>query len=291
MHKGKLLIIADMENRCYATPRGLALAASLQQDADMVAFTYAPLKRLKVQGPEQTAIRQRLLQEREAAVQARIDKYRQSGQKVGLKVVWTKDIHTWIEKNCTDDTYTAVIKTGNRSESLLHTSTDWRLLRECPIPVMLVCEKKWSGTKPVLATLDLSTSVASKRRLNHKVLGNALWLSQALGVELQVISAIEVPTLLADLDLVDPGTYAREAREDMEAEIKKLAALFDLPASVFTCKRGPVEKVITSHAAKIRAQIVVMGTVGRTGVKAALMGNTAENVLRHLKTDVFAIKP
>ncbi|MCB1674669.1 MAG: universal stress protein [Halioglobus sp.] len=291
MQKGKLLIIADMENRCYATPRGLALAASLQQDADVVAFTYAPLKRLKMKGPEQTAIRKRLIRERESAVQARIDKYTRSGQKVGLKAVWAKDIHSWIAKQCAGDKYTAVVKTGNRSESLLHTPTDWRLLRECPVPVMLVCDEKWSDTQPVLATLDLSTSVASKRRLNHKVLGNALWLSQALGVELQVVSAIEVPTLLADLDLVDPGTYAREAREDMEAEIRKLSDLFDLPASVFTCKRGPVEKVITSHAAKIRAQIVVMGTVGRTGVKAALMGNTAENVLRHLKTDVFAIKP
>ena len=39
------------------------------------------------------------------------------------------------------------------------------------------------------------------------------------------------------------------------------------------------------------AQIVVMGTVGRKGVKARLIGNTAEKVLAHLKTDVLAIKP
>jgi len=35
----------------------------------------------------------------------------------------------------------------------------------------------------------------------------------------------------------------------------------------------------------------VMGTVCRKGVKARLMGNTAEKVLRHMKTDVLAIKP
>jgi universal stress protein E len=34
-----------------------------------------------------------------------------------------------------------------------------------------------------------------------------------------------------------------------------------------------------------------MGTVGRQGVKARILGNTAENVLRHLKTDVLALKP
>ena len=56
-------------------------------------------------------------------------------------------------------------------------------------------------------------------------------------------------------------------------------------------KRGPVEKVIASQAAGRRAQIVVMGTVGRKGVKAKLIGNTAERVLTHLKTDILALKP
>jgi universal stress protein E len=34
-----------------------------------------------------------------------------------------------------------------------------------------------------------------------------------------------------------------------------------------------------------------MGTVGRKGVSARLLGNTAERVLRHIKNDVLAIKP
>jgi universal stress protein E len=34
-----------------------------------------------------------------------------------------------------------------------------------------------------------------------------------------------------------------------------------------------------------------MGTVARKGVRARLLGNTAEEVLRHLHTDVLAIKP
>ena len=60
---------------------------------------------------------------------------------------------------------------------------------------------------------------------------------------------------------------------------------------LFRCKRGPVAKVITSTAARDRAQLVVMGRVGRRGVKARLLGNTAENVLQHLRTDVLALKP
>jgi len=288
---GKILIIADLKDKCFATPRGLQLAAKLGQDIDVVAFTYAPLRRLKVSATEEADIRTRLLEEREHDVQARIDKYKQPGQNVTLKVVWEKNIDRWITRQCAGDKYTGVVKTGNRSESLVHTSTDWQLLRECPAPLLLVAEKKWHRAKPVLVTLDLSSEVATKRKLNDKTLGIAKGLAAALGVELEIITAIEIPTLLSDLDLVDPATYAREAKEAMKPQIRKLAAAHDIPEKAFHCKRGPVEKVITSQAAKVRAQVVVMGTVARKGVKARLLGNTAEKVLRHMKTDVLAIKP
>jgi len=36
---------------------------------------------------------------------------------------------------------------------------------------------------------------------------------------------------------------------------------------------------------------VVMGTVGRRGVKAKLLGNTAEDVLSLLRMDTLTLKP
>jgi universal stress protein E len=287
----KLLIIADMGRQCAATPRGLELAARLGLGVDVVAFTYAPLGGLNVTAAEKTTLRKRLLDEREKTVQARIDKYRREGQKVSLTTVWEKDLHRWVNKHCAGDGYVAVVKTGNRSESLVHTSLDWQLLRECPAPVLIVAEKRWHRARPVLATLDLGSSVATKRKLNRRVLETAKKLAGALGVELEIIAAIEVPVLLADLDLVDPAAYAREAQAAMQPRIAELAKALDIPVGDFRCKRGPVERVIASQAAKVGAQIVVMGTVGRSGVKARLLGNTAEKVLRHLKTDVLAIKP
>ena len=287
----KLLIIADLEGKGHATPRGLELAHKLGVGAEVVAFAYASLDRLGIGKTEQAGVRKRLLDERRRVVQARIDKHRESGQKVDLTVAWEKDIHKWINKACAGDTYLAVIKTGHRSDSLVHTSTDWQLLRECPAPVLIVAAKKWHRTRPVLVTLDLGTTVAVKRKLNHRVLQSGQQLANALGVDLEIIAAIEIPTLLSDLDLVDPIAYTRKIRESMAPHIKELAEDHGLPEKSFHCKRGPVEKVITSRAAKVRAQIVVMGTVGRKGVRAHLLGNTAEKVLRHLKTDVLAIKP
>jgi universal stress protein E len=287
----KILVIADLEGVGFATPRGLELARRLGYDTDVVAFTHAPLKDLKLGGAEEGRIKQRLLDDRREVVQERIDKHAEGGQKVALKVVWEKDIDRWVSRQCAGGKYVGVVKTGNRSETLVHTSTDWQLLRECPAPVLLVSKKKWHRVKPVRVTLDLATTVPTKKKLNSKVLGHARALADALGVELEIITAIEIPTLLQDLDLVDPIAYVKEARAGMQRAISKLSEDHDIPESAFRTKRGPVEKVITSYAAKVRAQIVVMGTVGRTGVKARLLGNTAEKVLRHMRTDVLAIKP
>ncbi|MCB1843821.1 MAG: universal stress protein [Halioglobus sp.] len=288
---GRMLIIADLEETCCATPRGLELAARLGLEVEVVAFTYVSLASLRGNSAEQARVRKRLLDTRRDEVQAQIDSQRRPGQQVTLQVVWQKDIDQWITRECGKGKVDLVVKTGHRSETLVHTSTDWQLLRECPVPVLLVARKRWHRTKPVLAALDLSTTLRSKQALNGKVLRAARDLAHGLGVELKIITAIEIPTLLADLDLVDPLAYTRDARRDMQPQIDKLAAAYDLPEHLFVSKQGPVEKVITSCAASTRAQIVVMGTVARRGVKARLLGNTAERVLRHMKTDVLAIKP
>ena len=289
---GKLMIIADEGDKQYfATPRGLELAGKLGHSVEVVAFVHAPLARLKITVTEQTKIKRKLLAEREATVQARIDKYVQPGQKVSLKTVWETDISHWVTERCRKSDYEAVVKTGHRTESLVYTPTDWHLLRECPAPVLLVADRKWHKTKPVLAAVDLASRSPAKKQLNHKVIANAKALATALDADLKIITAIEIPTLLADMDLVDPRQYVAEARESMEPAIEKLAAAHDLPVSLFRAKRGPAEKVITSEAASVKAQLVVMGTVGRRGVKAKLMGNTAESVLCHLRTDVLTLKP
>jgi universal stress protein E len=287
---GKILIIADLEKKCFAIPRGLQIAAKLGHEVEVVAFIYAPLKAVRASAAQREGLRKRLLDERETEVRALIDKHLQTGQVASLTVVWEKNIHQWVNAQCANARYTMVVKTGHRSESLLHTSTDWQLLRECPAPVVLVAKKKWHKVKPVLAALDLASTKAAKKALNQKVLQQAMALAQALEVELEIIAAIEVPSVLAELDLVDPVTYALGVREAMRPRIAKLATEYGIPEAAFRCKRGAADKVIGSRAAEVRAQIVVMGTVARRGVKGLVIGNTAEKVLLRLRTDVMAMK-
>ncbi len=285
----KLLIIADRKKRSIAIQRGLELAHKLQCSVDVVAFCHTSLRPLRLKAQERAAIKKRLLGEREAEVQQLIERHKVGEQKVSLVPVWEKDIASWVIRRCARP-YEAVVKTGHRTESFTYTSTDWQLLRECPHPVLIVADKKWHKTKPVLATVDLASRVPEKVALNHAVIAKAKLYAAALETQLLIVTAIEVPTLLADLDLIDPAAYVGEIKAEIKPRIKRYAESHELPESLFRVRKGPIAKVISSDAAKHKAQLVIIGTVGRRGITARLLGNTAESVLRHLRTDVLAIK-
>lgn len=288
---GKILVIADVNKRCSATPRGLEIARRLGHSVEVVAFAWASLKGLEMSPSDRAEVKQRLLNAREGEVEERIAQYRKEGQKVSLKVIWNKDVVPWVLRRIEGRDYAAVVKTGRRSESLGHTPTDWQLLRECPVPVLIVSRDKWHRTKPVIAAVDLATRNRNKRKLNHAVVAAARRVAGALDAELKLIAAVEVPAVLDELDMVDPTAYVKKQKAAMQGHLEELVEAHDLPRSAVNIKRGPVAKVITSEAARVRAQLVVMGTVGRKGVRARLLGNTAESVLQLLHTDVLALKP
>ena len=54
---------------------------------------------------------------------------------------------------------------------------------------------------------------------------------------------------------------------------------------------GDPRSKIPALAKKINADLVIMGTVARTGIPGLFMGNTAETVLNKLDCSVLAIKP
>jgi len=285
-----LLIIADIDDKCLATPRGLQLAEAMDLKPEIVAFVFTDLKRLKLDPKAKAAIKKQIIAERRNTLIKRVEKYAGSAHGVKISVIWSEDVAPWICKRASDD-YAAIVKTRHQSESIGHLSTDWQLLREAPVPLLLVSDKKFKKNAVIMATVDLDASSREKQNLNVEVLITARHYAEMLEAELTVLCVIDVPTILSDLDLVDPKTYAKNRQWELQPVVEKLAKDSGLPLSVFKLKRGPVAKTIVSEANAKRARLVVMGTVGRRGVKAKLLGNTAEDVLSLLRMDTLTLKP
>ncbi|KGJ92492.1 universal stress protein [Thalassotalea sp. ND16A] len=208
-----------------------------------------------------------------------------------FETVWEKDIHTWVSHYVQEHKPYMVVKTGHRSEALFYTPTDWHLLRECNVPMLIAADHKWQKARNVLATIDLETEIGDKKQLNGKVLRNASIIAKHINAELHIAYALPFSPLLRKLGIIDKDKLEDEHKTALKEQMSLLAQSYGIKADHIHIKAGQVDKVITSIAADCNASIVVVGTIGRAGLDQKLIGNTAESILSLLKTDVLAIKP
>jgi universal stress protein E len=292
MFMRKILIIADRrDRRPHAMARGLSLARKTGAQVLVVGFLHEDLGNLplEMRPADLDRLRERLIRDHRSWLNDAVHAVSPGNLKLRLEVVWEKDLAQWVIDYVRDRGCTLVIKTGHRSEAWNYTPTDWRLIRGCPVPLLLVAEKHWRGNRHVLAAVDLGTRLAAKRALNHRVVAAAAELADALGRELHVAYAPPFSAVLRDLDVIDPVALTAAGRKRAEVFLHRLAQA-DLHPIAAHVRAGPPPKVLTSIAVQQKIAVAVLGTVGRKGLVGKLVGNTVERILSLLKTDVLVIK-
>lgn len=214
-----------------------------------------------------------------------------AGGRSRLDVVWTADLVDWVVDAVPRQGIDLVLKSGHRSESLFYTPTDWRLLRHCPVPVLIAGTRPRGKTRHILAAIDAGSDAPAQVALNRKVLAAAAGLGTVLGARVHAAYVVAVSAVARDLDLVDPAALERRARARLGPSLAALAGAYGIGAEDVVIEAGPPERVLPGIAGRLKAELVVMGTVGRSGVAGKLLGNTAEQVLQRLRTSLLAVRP
>jgi len=94
------------------------------------------------------------------------------------------------------------------------------------------------------------------------------------------------------LSSADPTFQLSETIEARYREqCKAFQAEFDIDDSHLHIEEGPADVLIPFMAHKLHAAVTVIGTVARSGLSGALIGNTAEVVLDAVESDVLVLKP
>lgn len=284
-----ILVVADLPaNKPVAISRAVELALAGNKTLHIVCFCYQSLR--YIEGDE-TKIKQAIIASVKLSAEETFKKLIPKSVEFTFEVVWEKRIHEWIDRYAKDHTPAMVVKTTHRSETFLYTPTDWHLLRDCSVPVFLVNEEKWHKKHNVLAAVDLGSKQKSKLALNHQILTEAQKFSQAFNAEIHVCYTLPFSTFLCDLGMQYKDEIEIKAEQRFAKLITDLSKEYDIPLDNFHLKAGEPEKVIPSTAAKHKAGLVIIGTVGRKRLKAKVLGNTAEKILTLLKSDVLALKP
>ena len=173
-----------------------------------------------------------------------------------------------------------------------------RLLRASRSPVWL---ERGDGRAPrgILAAVDLQTRNALKRGLNLQVLKHATRLTVALDARLDVLTVWTPPMASERLARRVAGMAKPSAptRKETEEQLRALVleARRGLPSLTteprLLTAQGDPDQLIAQAAASASVDLLVAGCIGRDGLAAWLVGNTAERLSHRLDCSILAVKP
>ncbi len=186
-------------------------------------------------------------------------------------------------------------------------SDDMHLLRKCPCPVWLNRPGRPQLRRILLALKlredgsETARARTTREGLNRDLFEQARSLADSSASELHVVHAWEAPG-----ESLMSGGFAAVPQSKIRAYVELVAQeharLFDdflrgMPAgsgdkaAVRHLIKGGAPSVIPELVRQLRIDLVIMGTIGRSGVPGLLIGNTAEAILDQLRCSVLAIKP
>ncbi len=293
-HLKNVLVVMDKPKHPQAAfERAMKLHRSTAAHLHLAAFAYHPMvdQQETFDVHQRNAVRKEIIRERTEWLRGVVLDAGASFENLTIEVIWTKHLADWVAERAAIDGYDVVVKSTHHSEALLHTPTDWTLLRNCSAPLLLVSGRSWRKKPVILATLDLERFDRNHVALNKRVLDAAQTMATLYGGTLHCVFAVEISRVLADLDIIDARKAAAAARARASQRCVELLKPYGIPKSRIHMPTGKVGHVVNQISRKTKADLLVMGTTARKGLRGLVIGNSAERVLAKARCDVLALKP
>jgi nucleotide-binding universal stress UspA family protein len=284
---------------CSALERAVQLAAANQARLtvlDVVPEYDSKLEMGTLWGGDLEVIER---ENREAELEDLIAGFQDAGIEIAKRVVrgipFVEVIRAVLE-----DHHDLVVKAARPPDSFVKRvlgSTDLHLLRKCPCPIWIDQPGVAMPYRTVLAAvdpsdeeqddsarliLDLATSLAGREGAVFTVV-HAWRLS---GESMLRSGRVKIP----DDEL---GHLLDEVRKQHTDRLGEILTEYGMSADderVHLVKGEPAPS-IRAVSNELDADLIVMGTLGRTGIPGFFIGNTAEEILQTTHASVLAIKP
>ncbi len=192
--------------------------------------------------------------------------------------------------------------------SRLFGSSDMSLLRKCPCPVWLLKTSVHERYKKILVAVDFDPTLTKPEdnKLNLQIMNMSLSLALSEFSELHIVHVwsaygeSSLRTGFAKHPEAEVNAYVDEIRVKHETYLQKLiSGVIDKAGKEVAnyikprihLLKGNARDMIPELAKKEQVDLIVMGTVARTGVPGLFMGNTSETILNQIDCSILAVKP
>ena len=306
----KILLIAGGENwRERALERAVSLATENQADLTVLEVIELSGDLRVMSRKKRDALVREIIGKRLAYLDNKVQHVR------GMVEIQTRVIpgtaFLEIIREVLRNSYDLVMKmSGGRRQlnNLLLGSTDMHLLRKCPCPVWIMKQDEPEQYRRVLAAVDMESESGEQqaRALNRQILEMASSLALSEFAELHIVHAWmrNVNTILDgigfDVDDAEVESWGEKTRQlhrawldDQRRRLQNTLGdeTMTYLAPALHLIEGETCEVITEFIEEKKVDVIVMGTVARTGIAGFFMGNTAESILNSINCSMLAVKP
>ena len=182
-------------------------------------------------------------------------------------------------------------------------SLDMHLLRKCPCPVWITKSTEQFPYRRILAAVDRDPEEAVKDVLNRQILELSSSLALEEGSELHIVHAWQfvgedtLRSLRSSLSRAEVDEIEAKEVDQRTSWLKGVVTSFidtaeeEVGQYHYHLVKGNPRDVVPRTAQELDVDLVVMGTVARTGIAGFFMGNTAETILNQLECSVLTVKP
>ena len=165
-----------------------------------------------------------------------------------------------------------------------------RIVRKARCPVMIVRGRKYVGFKRIIVPIDLSD--CSRIALEYAAATARAHKSKLIILHVYEESFIE-PYVNAANSEEEADEIIKEIERVNETKYDEFLKTVDLNGVEYEklLKNGIPDTYIVETAMEQQANLIVMGTHGRSGIRHILIGSTAEEVVRTVHCDIIIVKP
>ncbi|RXJ74349.1 universal stress protein UspE [Veronia nyctiphanis] len=245
---------------------------------------------------ERQAMRSGVIKQREEWLESLLENHDAVNLEVERHVVWHNRPYEAMVSQVLEGGHDMLLKATHMHDklgSVIFTPTDWHLLRKCPCPVLLVKDHDWPENGKILTAVNVSSDNETHIELNDKLIAESNAMASLLHAEVHLVNAYPATpvNITVELPEFDPASYTDAVRGHHLLTMKTLRQKHCIDDNLTHVEEGLPEDVIPQVAEELDAELVILGTTGRTGLSAIFIGNTAEHTIDQLNCDLLAIKP
>ncbi|NKF23587.1 universal stress protein [Solimonas marina] len=233
-----------------------------------------------------------LLHEQRSQLQKAVSEFQELGIRPTVEVLWTDDPLEEINLHVVESQADMVVKDVDLQHGLRHiltTPLDRQLLRDCPVPVLLVNSDGMTPKHIVLAVDVMAEGSADA------LVEQAMAFAYAVDAELHLAYAFQAVPVLDPAGQMAVAAISEEIYDGIyqvhHDRFEAFADAHSVPADRRHFLVGAAAPSLFDYADRNHADVIVMGSSDRNLAERLLLGSTAEAILGRVGCDLLVVKP